>query len=214
MSAGILFAYFWAALLSYISPGPDWAVIAPKSIWSMRRGLACALGVQSGLLVHMAIAVLGLSVLIAETEYGLLAMRIAGSVYLLWLGFSTLRTTPQGARWTPEAGTLWRAWRQGFVANVMNPQVVVFFLSILPQFVSPERVENVNAWIVTLGVIDIVVGLLWWVVFVVLVNKVSTMMSSGRFALILNTLSGLFLLLFGLGMMIVSIVEIAPLVIR
>ena len=133
------FAVFAAASLALaVVPGPAVLYIVAQGIHGGRRaGLVSALGVASGGVVHVAAAVAGLSAVLLASAEAFTAIKVAGAVYLVWLGIRTLlsRDDRIGGR-RPEA-TLRRTYRQGVVVNVLNPKTALFFLAFLPQFVDP-----------------------------------------------------------------------------
>ena len=125
-----------------VVPGPNLIYIVTRGASQGRRaGLASALGVETGTLIHIAAAALGLSALLASSATAFEFVRYAGAAYLLYLGVRTLRSR-NGSR--PEVGgapepALGRAYAEGVLVNVLNPKVALFFLAFLPQFVDPGR---------------------------------------------------------------------------
>jgi len=112
-------------------------------------GLGCALGCLS----HTLLAVLGVSALIAASPVAFTALRVGGGLYLVWLGYNALRS--QGGSKTSDGNAAPQSLRslftKGLVANAINPKVVLFFLSLLPQFVIPAN-GNVPGQMLALGV--------------------------------------------------------------
>ncbi|GAB4212346.1 MAG: LysE family translocator [Rhodoferax sp.] len=135
-------SFLAAAVLLTLSPGPDNLMVLSLGMARGRRpGMAFGLGCALGCLSHTLLAVLGVSALIAAspTAFGLL--KLAGGAYLLWLGVQALRhagavrldrPAQADARWGP-------LFAKGLLANAINPKVVLFFLSFLPQFVQPAQ---------------------------------------------------------------------------
>lgn len=137
-----LFGFLAAALLITASPGPDnLMVLAVGMARGRRRGMVFGLGCALGCLTHTLLATLGVSALIAASPLAFSALKIAGGLYLVWLGLSALRSRG-GARTDGAAvadESLLRLFAKGLFANSINPKVVLFFLSFLPQFVQPEH---------------------------------------------------------------------------
>ena len=149
------YGFLAAAVLITLSPGPDNLMVLGVGISRGRmRGVAFGLGCALGCLSHTFLAVLGVSALIAASPLAFSALRISGGLYLVWLGIQAMRSRGQvnvdstGAQ--PES--LRRLFAKGVFANAINPKVVIFFLSFLPQFV---HLEHGNAALQTglLGVI-------------------------------------------------------------
>jgi threonine/homoserine/homoserine lactone efflux protein len=127
-----LVAYTVAAVALILTPGPDTAFVLAQSVGGGRpAGVRAALGVAAGVLVHTVGAVIGLSVVFRISSLAYTAVRVAGAVYLLYLGVATLRG--EGGI-DVEGPTAEGSFRQGLVTNVLNPKVALFFLAFLPQF--------------------------------------------------------------------------------
>jgi threonine/homoserine/homoserine lactone efflux protein len=129
-----------AALILVVVPGPAVVYILTRSVSQGRgAGVISALGVNVGSTVHVAAAVAGLSVILAQSVVAFNAIKWAGVLYLAWIGIRTLRTSNEISI-APQGSTvgLRRMFVQGILVNVLNPKVAVFFLAFLPQFVSPQ----------------------------------------------------------------------------
>ena len=160
--------------MAYFIPGPDMAIILRAATRGWRPGAAAALGAQAGLCVHLALAIAGLSVVLARYPEALTAIRVAGGLYLLYLGgrliLPTLRrSTDAEAASTDDAdGTGTRSvFGQALFTNLLNPKAVLFFAAVLPQFLVTGS-EAAPAWVqvLALGVLDVVLGFVAWAVVV------------------------------------------------
>lgn len=132
-----------AALLVALAPGPDNLMVLSLGMSRGRRaGVAFGLGCALGCLDHTLLAALGVSALIAASPAAFIALKVAGGLYLVWIGVQAIRhARPVGA---PAAGpaspeTPARLFARGLVANAINPKVILFFLAFLPQFVAAAR---------------------------------------------------------------------------
>lgn len=129
-----------ATFVIAITPGPDMTLFVGRALSQGRAsGLACMFGAMSGILVHTALVALGLSALIVASPEAFLVLKIGGAGYLVWLAWRALR---HGSAFTPErkAGaprSLLRDWATGLGINLLNPKIILFFMTFLPQFVSP-----------------------------------------------------------------------------
>lgn len=133
-----LLGFVLAAVLITASPGPDNLMVLSVGVSKGRRhGIAFGLGCALGCLSHTALAVAGVSALVAASPLAFTALRIAGGAYLIWLGVGALRS--RGGARIGEPGAADRSlsglFLRGVLANAINPKVVLFFLSFLPQFV-------------------------------------------------------------------------------
>ena len=138
-----LLAFTLAAIVITATPGPDNLMVLGMGVSRGRRaGIAFGLGCAFGCLSHTALAVLGVSALIAASPLAFTALRWVGGAYLVWLGVNAWR---HAGRRPPVAGdgggavSLRALFLRGVVANAINPKVVLFFLSFLPQFVVPAQ---------------------------------------------------------------------------
>ena len=140
--------FLMAAVLITLSPGPDNLMILSLGIArGRRRGMTFGLGCALGCLSHTTLAALGISALIAASDWAFLALKLCGGLYLVWLGFQAVRSTggvtvpAQNGAMAANGGAdrLWPLFAKGLVANAINPKVVLFFLAFLPQFVEAGR---------------------------------------------------------------------------
>lgn len=158
----LLGGFIVAAVAIIVSPGPDTIVILRHALTGGRgTGLAAVSGVQLGLLVHTALAVAGISLLVASSPVLFLGLTVIGAVYLAWLGIQSLRgvgglevetgPAPAGAA---------RACREAALCNILNPKVILWFLALLPNFVNPEA-GDVIAQLIALSALLIALNILW-----------------------------------------------------
>ncbi len=135
--------FLLAAVLITVAPGPDNLMVLGMGMARGRRqGIAFGLGCASGCLSHTVLAVLGVSALIAASPLAFGLLRVGGGAYLVWLGIGALRSRGAGPTQRAVGGAqqpLRRLFARGVMANAINPKVVLFFLSFLPQFVDPAH---------------------------------------------------------------------------
>ncbi len=155
-----LLLFMAAGLALNLTPGPDMLYVAARSAAEGRgAGVASALGIGAGTLVHIAAVAFGLAGLLAAVPAAYTAVRVAGGLYLAYLGVRALVGGPAGAERAVVPASRWAAFRQGVVTNVLNPKVALFFLAFLPQFVDPRR-GSAAAQVVFLGLLFDVSGTL------------------------------------------------------
>lgn len=171
-SLGVFIA---SGLLLNVLPGPDVLyIIGQSTTRGARAGSVAALGIAAGTLVHICAAALGLSALLAASAHAFTVIKVIGALYLLYMGFGLLFTTPRSVIAATPAAARGAAGRdsaggdagvgtifvQGFLTNVLNPKVALFFLAFLPQFVAADAPSKSLA-ILMLGVIFDLNGTLW-----------------------------------------------------
>jgi threonine/homoserine/homoserine lactone efflux protein len=133
------------AIVLVLVPGPDFAVVTRNTlVGGRRRGGWSAAGVASSNAVQGIAAAGGLGAVIVRVEPLFQAVKWAGIGYLLYLGLQAFRSAVRGnypaqdAAAVPEPGQQLKGWRQGFLSNITNPKVLVFYLAVLPQFLGPH----------------------------------------------------------------------------
>jgi len=136
-----LFLFAAASLLMVLTPGPNMIYLISRSICQGRRaGIISLFGVIAGFLVHMFSAAVGLTALFLTVPLAYEALKWAGALYLLWLAWKAVRPgarSPFEAKDLPIDSTS-RLFLMGFLTNVLNPKIAVFYLAILPQFISSQ----------------------------------------------------------------------------
>lgn len=158
-----LLAFIIAGLLLNITPGADTLYIVGRSTTQGRwAGIIAALGIGSGCIIHIVAAAIGMSAILATSSMAFLVVKFAGAAYLCYLGISMLlATTPARVEGAELAEvSLSKIFWQGFLTNMLNPKVALFFLAFLPQFIAPDAQAK---WIsmLFLGCLFNVNGTLW-----------------------------------------------------
>lgn len=179
-SAGALLAFTAAALVLTITPGPDMSLFLSRAISDGRAaGFACMFGAFSGIVVHTMAAAFGLSALLAASTQLFFLVKLAGAGYLIWLAVQAVR---HGSALSLDAGTskersMLRHWLTGVGINLLNPKIVLFFVTFLPQFISAGDSQAAGK-LIFLGLY-----------FMILAIPITTMLilAAGRFAAALKT---------------------------
>lgn len=128
-----------SAMLLNLVPGSDTVYVLTRAIVGGRKkGVISALGISTGILVHTLLAALGLSVILRESALAFNIMKIAGAGYLVFLGIKAVVSKKPLFDSDPESldESPLKVYRQGVLTNVLNPKAALFFLALLPQFVS------------------------------------------------------------------------------
>ena len=130
-----------AALVLLVVPGPSVLYIVARSIEGGRTaGLVSVLGVQTGAILHIAFATLGLSAILASSAVAFSLVKWLGAAYLVWLGLRQIFGRDEGDDEVAVGpARLSRVFSQGVLVNTLNPKTALFFLAFLPQFVDPSR---------------------------------------------------------------------------
>jgi threonine/homoserine/homoserine lactone efflux protein len=155
------------ALLLNLTPGPDMLfVIGTGAARGRRAGVLAALGVGLGCGVHIALAAVGLTALLATSALAFAVVKWAGAAYLVWTGITMLRARPSNVAAAPIPAGRAVFW-QGALTNALNPKVALFFLAFLPQFVDAGAGSQAWAFVALGGlftvsgtVVNVIVALL------------------------------------------------------
>ena len=169
--------FILAGLLLNITPGPDMLYIASRTAsQGFRSGLAAVMGINAGCLVHTFAAAIGLSAILTASAEAFFIIKLVGAAYLVYVGIALLlekQTNPDALEISSvlPSKTIRQAFWQGFLTNVLNPKVALFFLAFLPQFISADSTAK-SAAFVLLGLIFIFNSLFITVGFAALVMQV------------------------------------------
>ncbi|MEU4088185.1 LysE family translocator [Streptomyces aureus] len=198
-----LIAFTGVAAGMVAMPGADFTVVVRNALVSRRAGVACALGIAGGLLLHTALAVAGVAAVLTAVPALFRTLQLLGGAYVLYLGLRTLVSLGRpGESTTDDTGTAGGTspLRQGFVTNALNPKAPITFLSLLPQFVpagSPAMPRTL-----LLALIVVVLALVWFPAVALLVDRLGRWLRRPRAARAVAGLTGGALTVLGLVLLL------------
>ncbi|MDO5636741.1 MAG: LysE family translocator [Myroides sp.] len=176
MTLEIIISFFLTSLALTIAPGPDIMYVLSTSLTKGKSyGIATAIGLSSGLLFHTALLAFGVSTLIVSIPWLFVAIKIFGTLYLLRIIYQLYKepVTPITVNKIPNSKkNVFEQVQQGLIMNVLNPKIMLFFLSLFPTFLHPEW-GNLKFQIFTLGSIFMLQALLVFSSMAVLSGYVS-----------------------------------------
>ena len=167
-----LWLFLSASFILWITPGPDTMYILARTIAQGRvAGIVSVLGIGTGILAHTLLAAIGISAIVAASSIAFTLIKVFGAAYLIYLGIQAIRNG-QGLHSSPtiNAQSKQTIYWQGFLSNLHNPKIAIFFLAFLPQFISPHT-DNIALALTSLGCLFVIGGSLWCFL---LVSTVST----------------------------------------
>lgn len=190
LSAETAGAFFTAALILSIAPGPDNIfVLTQSALYGAAAGVITTLGLVTGLCFHTTAVALGVAVIFRSSPTAFWALKILGACYLLylaWLAFrsgASLAQVPESATHSGARGACFPGYgalyRRGIIMNVTNPKVCLFFLAFLPQFCEPER-GSVALQVALLGLLFILATLLVFFSVAALGGRLARRFNSSR----------------------------------
>jgi threonine/homoserine/homoserine lactone efflux protein len=189
------------AAVVVVTPGVDTALVTRNALLHGRSSaLASAIGVNVGIAFWTVSAAAGLAALVAASAHAFLAIKLAGAVYLVYLGLHAVLasrrrhpTAASGSGRQPSSRVA--SFRQGLVSNLLNPKIAVFFTSLLPQFVGTHG--SIAPRLLLLGAIFNAMGVTWLVTYALLASRGRDLLSRPRVRRALDRLTGMVLV--GLG---------------
>lgn len=195
-----LLAFAGVSLLLAVTPGPDMAVVTKNALAHGRRGVVLTTsGIGLALVIWVAATAVGLSALLRASGGVLLALKIAGALYLAYLGVRTLlesrRRPADLLAGTPPAAPAHAVFRQGFLSAISNPKLGVFFVTFLPQFVLPG--QAVLPRLLELGVTFALIGWVWMNAYGFFVTRLRDFITAPRVRQWMQRVTGVVLLGFG-----------------
>ncbi|MGO9902461.1 MAG: LysE family translocator [Solirubrobacteraceae bacterium] len=197
-------AFIGVAAIVIVVPGPDTAVVTKNVLVHGRRAaLGTSLGVSAGLSVWTLAAAVGLASLIRASAVAFTVLKLIGALYLVWLGLRALRATghraaaEQAPAGTPRLvmGAL-GGFRQGFLSDLANPKIGVFFTSLLPQFVDPGH--PVLLPFMALGAVFVLMTVLWLSAYCLIAARAAETLRRPRVRATLDRITGIVLIAIGL----------------
>lgn len=183
-----LFAFVGVAALLTILPGADMALVTRNVLAvGRRRTMFTILGICAGCVIHATASALGISAILAASATAYNVVKTVGAAYLVWIGLQSIRSAghPSPAIQTVGGQTpkifwgqtpqVFDTFLQGFLTNVLNPKVALFYLTFLPQFISPG--EPVLARSLLLASIHIAMGLAWLSAYAWFIDRLGTVLT-------------------------------------
>ncbi|WP_067520808.1 LysE family translocator [Endozoicomonas ascidiicola] len=160
-------AFIIAITILTLTPGLDTALVLRNTTrGGFSDGITTSLGICLGLFVHATFSAIGISALLAQSAELFNMVKLAGAVYLIWLGVGSLRNLRKsplaltGGNVKPaNSRNFWRSSREGFLSNVLNPKTAVFYLAFLPQFINPEGSAFVQS--IVMAGIHFIIAMAW-----------------------------------------------------
>lgn len=196
------FLFVIMSILLIILPGPDTAIATKNTLAAGRAGgFKTIFGTFCAILIHTIAAVVGLSAIIVKSAFLFTVFKYVGAVYLVYLGVKTIwaiknkKTTKQDEIVSTNKYGNQSHFKQGFLTNMLNPKVAVFFLTFLPQFVDPGT-STIGPFLL-MGLTYAILTAIWFVLYIYLVDQISAFMKKPRTTTVIESITGAVLIGFG-----------------
>ena len=172
--------FLTACILLNLTPGSDTIYIITRTIAEGKRsGIVSALGIQTGMLFHVLAVSLGLAGVVAHSTMLFAILKYAGAAYLLYLGIKMWREPLVIDNPNLDKLPLGKIYRQGVITNILNPKVVLFFLALLPQFVTPN-LENTFLPFLLLGLTLLGTSTVWCIILVIAASPLGRLLRNNQ----------------------------------
>jgi threonine/homoserine/homoserine lactone efflux protein len=170
-----LLSFVLATVILSLSPGPDNIFVLTQSIVNGKKfGLATVFGLISGCLVHTTLLAFGVSAIIKQSENLFFTIKLFGAIYLLYLAFKVYQSDASIilVKGNVENKTTAQLFKQGFIMNVLNPKVSIFFLAFFPGFLFSDSISTVIQFYI-LGIIFMLVSLIIFSAIAILASVIA-----------------------------------------
>jgi threonine/homoserine/homoserine lactone efflux protein len=199
MTLSLLLSFAGVCFLLAILPGPDSFLVLRYSIGGLKPGVAAAMGVAIGGLFWAVLVAVGLAAIVEQSSTAYRVVKVLGGLYLLYLGVKAFRARRKnkvdGEPLLPVAASAWSAFGAGVLSCALNPKVGLFYLAVVPQFLTVVTFTGA----MTLGLVEVVVAAVVMGVFSVLASRAVTLLRKPAVTDWLDRISAGFLVALGIG---------------
>lgn len=190
----------WLYLLSVcflvsLSPGPAALSSVTQTLtYGLSRNLLNILGLQVALLIHLTMVVVGLSTVVLTSAAAFNAIKVAGAIYLAWLGVQKWLQAP-GLKLNVKPGRNSALFREGLLINLTNPKSILFFTALLPQLIDPRSSTRPQSLIMAVTIVGIDALIMFG--YSLFANSIRNFLNKEKFQLIINRVFGSLYIIFG-----------------
>ena len=196
-----LLIYSFIVLLLTLTPGADTMLVLRNVFSSGKRiGIVTTLGICTGLLIYAVLSSFGISLIFTKSLLLYNLLKVAGAIYLMYLGFQSVapilkdKITQNKLSISKENLNIKQAFFQGFISNILNPKITVFYLTFLPQFISPQ--ENIILKSFFLTGIHIIMTITWLSFLSIFIGSIRKLYTSPKLKYSLEAISGMVMIIF------------------
>lgn len=196
------FTFIIMTLFVVMSPGIDTALITKRTIADGKSaGFQMAFGITVGSLFHTVAATLGLSALLLQSALAFNILKLIGAIYLIFLGIKAILQKKVDIQNKDEIneGRHRSAFQEGLLSNILNPKVVIFFLTFLPQFVTDS--DNAMGQFLLMGCIYALLSIIWFVAYVICLHYIREWLLSPKVQNWMEKATGIVLIGFGIKLL-------------
>jgi len=203
MDINNILAFIAVATLLVVSPGPNGFLITKTVPTSgQKAGFANIWGFVAAFYVHGTLSIFGISALLVQSAQAFFIFKILGAAYLIWIGIKALVSAIKGsesnitspAPQNVKSVSIKAAFTEGFLTNVLNPKVSIFYLAAFPQFIEVDKgVMSAYALVTAHSVVNFV----WFSLMVFMLSRIKNATNNAEFRRWLNSITGIVFIGFG-----------------
>lgn len=197
-----LMTFMIAITLLTMTPGADTMIVIRNTLrGGAKDGLVSNVGICLGLFVHATLSAVGISAVLLYSATAFTVLKSVGALYLLWLGFSSLKSFWNAKKIHQTAVekkpfSFWRSLQEGFLSNVLNPKAIVFYMAFLPQFINHEH--SALAQSLFLALLHFIIGNIWQAILVYTVVSANGFITKKSVRQGLDAVSGIVMIALGI----------------
>ena len=194
-----------SSILLNLTPGSDVIYVLSRSaVGGRRKGIASAFGICTGILIHTLLAAFGLSAVLATSSVAFNIMKLIGAVYLVFMGVKAIFSDSSifNSNPTNNSETALKTYIQGILTNALNPKVALFFLALMPQFVSPDNAYGFLPFVI-LGLTFFTTSTVWCIILALVSSPISSLLNkTQKTGNVANKVAGGIYILLGLKVLL------------
>lgn len=194
-----------SSILLNLTPGSDVIYVLSRSaVGGRRKGIASAFGICTGILIHTLLAAFGLSAVLATSSVAFNIMKLIGAVYLVFMGVKAIFSDSSifNSNPTNNSETALKTYIQGILTNALNPKVALFFLALMPQFVSPDNAYGFLPFVI-LGLTFFTTSTVWCIILALVSSPISSLLNkTPKTGNVANMVAGGIYILLGLKVLL------------
>ena len=185
MELGLILSFIGASVVLSMMPGPDNIFVLTESLTKgQRNGIAISIGLSLGVLIHTIAAATGLSIIIQESAIAFSVIKYFGAAYMFYLAYKAMKEKKPLLNFNlasiDKSSKFSLLIRKGFLMNILNPKVALFFIAFLPQFTTTRGI-NITIQMIILGLLFMLQALLVFSLIAILSSKLTKYVNNKKF---------------------------------
>lgn len=188
-------SFIFISLLIIIVPGPDFFIVVKNTLnGSSKNGILSALGISTAHLIYAVMSAIGLIVILTSSYYIFFTIKVLGAIYIAYLGIKSIVNARKHQNFMTnekrqaKSVAFFTSFKQGFLSTMLNPKAILFYISILPQFITSDA--QASQQIIVLCSLFIITVFIWFALCSLIFNLIKTLFNNSKFKTIFDYLVG------------------------